>query len=263
MSFDFPLILLSVVVFTGAVVLVDFIFCLCNHESFLEKKKRPVIIEYSRAFFPVLLLVFCIRSFLVQPYRVPSGSLEPTVIPGDLILVNQFDYGIRFPIWNKKIITIDEPKRGQIALLPYPVDHAITFVKRVIGLPGDHISYINKVLYINGKKQPQKFMGDVTQLDDYGQLVTYQKYQENLNGMTHDIFVRPNAPANNFYNLVVPPNDYFMMGDNRDDSDDSRYWGFVPENTLIGRALFVWMSWNSDAPHLYDYIRWDRIGNKL
>lgn len=263
MTFDFPLILLSVIVFSGVVVLVDFIFCLFKREKFLEKKKRPIIIEYARAFFPVLLLVFCIRSFLFQPYRVPTGSLEPTVMPGDFILVNQFDYGLRFPVWDKKLFSVDEPKRGQIALLSYPVDHTFTFVKRVVGLPGDHISYINKVLYINGKKQPQQYIGTVTRLNDFGQLTTYQKYQEDLNGVKHDIFVRPDMPAENFYNLVVPKNEYFVMGDNRDESDDSRYWGFVPEKNLVGRAMIIWMSWDPHAAHWYDYIRWHRIGNKL
>ena len=263
MSFDFPLILLCVIGFTGAVVLIDFIFCLFNRESFCEKKKRSMVIEYSRAFFPVLLLVFCIRSFLIQPYRVPTGSLEPTVKPGDFIVVNQYDYGFRLPVWNKKIISVGEPQRGQIALFPYPVNPSFTFVKRVIGLPGDHISYINKTLYINGIKQPKKFIKDVTQLNDFNQLVTYQIYREDLNGVKHDILVRPDAPVINFYNLVVPKNEYFMMGDNRDESDDSRSWGFVHENTLIGHALYIWMSWNSNAAHWYDDIRWNRVGNKI
>lgn len=263
MIVNFPLILLSVIVFSGVVTLVDFIFCLYKRESFFEKKKRPLVIEYSRSFFPILLLVFCIRSFLAQPYRVPTGSLEPTVMPGDFIFVNQYHYGVRFPIWDKKLISVGEPTLGQIALFYYPVDHALTFVKRVVGLPGDHISYINKTLYINGKKQPQQFIENVTRLNDFGQLTTYQKYQENLNGIKHDIFVRSDASARNFYNVVVPKNEYFMMGDNRDESDDSRYWGFVPEHDLVGHALFVWMSWNSNAAHWYEALRWQRIGNKL
>ncbi|PIZ03631.1 MAG: signal peptidase I [Gammaproteobacteria bacterium CG_4_10_14_0_8_um_filter_38_16] len=263
MILDFPLILLSVVVFTGAVALCDFIFCICKGEPLLEKKKRPLVIEYARAFFPVLLAVFLIRSFVAQPYRVPTGSLEPTVIPGDFIFVNQFQYGLRFPVWNKKIMSVSEPKRGQIALFYYPVNHAVTFVKRVIGLPGDHISYINKTLYINGKEQKQKYLGTVTRLDDFGQLNTYQKYQEDLMGVKHDIFVRPDMPAHNFYNVVVPKDDYFMMGDNRDDSDDSRYWGPVQRNDFIGRAEFIWMSWKANSAHWYDHIRWDRIGKKL
>src|SRR3990167_765922 len=263
MTFNFPLILLSVIVFSGAVCLIDFIFCICKRESLFDKKKRPLIIEYSRSFFPVLLLVFCIRSFVAQPYRVPTGSLEPTVMPGDFILVNQYHYGVRFPIWDKKLISVGEPARGQIALFYYHVDHALTFVKRVVGLPGDHISYINKVLYVNGKEQPQKFVENVTRFNDFGQLTTYQKYQEILNGVKHDIFVRSDAAKGNFYNAVVPKNEYFMMGDNRDESDDSRYWGFVPEHDLVGHALFVWMSWDSNAAHWYDSLRWQRIGNKL
>lgn len=263
MSFDFPLILLSVIVFFGVVAGCDLIFCLANREKCFENKKRPLVIEYARAFFPVLLLVFCIRSFVAQPYRVPTSSLAPTVLPGDFIFVNQYHYGVRFPVWNKKLISVGEPTHGQIALFPYPVDPAMTFIKRVIGLPGDHISYINKTLYINGIKQPKKFIKEVTRLDDSGQLQTYQEYQENFFGVKHDIFLIANAPDNNFYNIIVPNNAYFMMGDNRDESDDSRYWGFVSEQDLIGHAIFVWMSWNSNTARIYNSIRWHRIGNKL
>lgn len=264
MTFDFPLILLSVVVLTGVITLCDLIVCIVKKEPLFGKHvKRPVIIEYARSFFPILFLVFVVRSFVVQPYRVPTGSLEPTVIPGDFILVNQYDYGLRFPVWDKKLVSVGAPKRGQIALFYYPVNHKITFVKRTIGLPGDRISYINKVLYINGKKQPQKFVADVTRTNDFGQLVTYAKYQEDLSGVKHDIFIRNDAPAQNFYNFVVPKGEYFMMGDNRDESDDSRYWGPVPDKEFIGHALLIWMSWNSNPDHWYDHIRWHRIGNSL
>ena len=264
MSIDFPLILLSVVVFTGVVTLCDILVCLYRRETVFGKHiKRPVIIEYARAFFPVLLLVFLIRSFVVQPYRVPTGSLEPTVVPGDFILVNQYDYGVHFPVWDKQLIAVNKPKHGQIALFYYPVNHALTFVKRVVGLPGDKISYVNKVLYINGKKQTEKFIADETRVNDFGQLVTYKKYQENLEGVKHDIFVRADVPATDFYNVVVPKGHYFMMGDNRDESDDSRFWGAVPEKNLVGKALLIWMSWDSTAAHWYDHVRWHRIGSKL
>lgn len=263
MTFDFPLILLCVIVFFGAVSLCDLIYCVCNKEPLFEKKKRPLVIDYARSFFPVLLLVFVIRSFIAQPYRVPTGSLKPTVLPGDFIFVNQFHYGVRLPIWDKKLFNVGEPTYGQIALFPYPVDDEFTFVKRVIGLPGDHISYIDKTLYINGVKQPTTFIADVTEQNDSGQLVTYEKYQEDLRGVKHDIYLRADAPNNNFYNMVVPSDEYFMMGDNRDESDDSRYWGFIREQNLIGHALFIWMSWDANAGHWYDSIRWNRIGNKL
>ena len=158
---------------------------------------------------------------------------------------------------------VDEPQRGQIALFSYPVNNSYIFVKRVIGLPGDHISYINKTLYINGKKQPKKFIKDVTQLNDFGQMITYQAYQEDLSGVKHDILIRPDVPAVNFYNLVVPKNKYLMIGDNRDESDDSRYWGYVDESEFVGQAFLIWMSWDAHANHWYDDIRWNRIGNKI
>lgn len=263
MTLDFPLILLAVIVFTGLVSLVDLIYCVARRESLFADIKRPVIIEYARAFFPVLLAVFLIRSFIAQPYRVPTGSLEPSVMPGDFIFVNQYDYGLNMPVWNKKLISVGAPQTGQIALLYFPVNHQFNFVKRVIGMPGDKISMIDKVLYINGKKEPQQFIENVTQLNDFGQLITYQKMQEDLNGVKHDIILRSDVPAVNFYNVVVPQGEYFVMGDNRDESDDSRYWGFVHEQDFIGRALLVWMNWNSHAPSVLDYIGWNRIGTKL
>src|SRR3990167_1787027 len=209
MTLNFPLILLVVIVFFGAVSACDLIFCKIKGEKLFEKKKRPIVIEYARAFFPVLLAVFLIRSFIAQPYRVPTGSLEPTVMPGDFIFVNQYDYGLNMPVWNKKLISIGAPKTGQIALLYFPVNHQFNFVKRVIGMPGDKISMIDKVLYINGKKEPQQFVENITQLNDFGQLVTYQKMQEDLNGVKHNIILRSDVPAVNFYNIVVPQGEYF------------------------------------------------------
>lgn len=273
MIFDFPTILVLVTIFTGVVSLVDVIYC-----HYMKKKGRaaecehkPVIIDYSRSFFPVLLLVLVIRSFIAQPYRVPTGSLEPTVMPGDFILVTQYDYGLRLPAWSKKIINIGEPKNGHIALFFWPVNHAVTFVKRVIGLPGDHISYINKVLYLNGKKAEQTFVGYATDQNSADGPVWRDKvYEENLNGVKHKIYVcaenEPNCPNpmdTNFYNLVVPPGHYFMMGDNRDDSDDSRAWGFVSEKELIGRARYVWMNWDPFATSWAKKIQWNRFGIKL
>lgn len=264
MNIDFPLILFCVVVFTGLVSLTDIIIRVFKHQpAFGKHLKHPLIIEYARSFFPVLLLVFLIRSFVFQPYRVPSGSLEPTVIPGDLIFVNQFSYGLHFPIWNKRLFSVGTPQPGQIALFYFPVNNRINFVKRVIGVPGDKISYIDKVLYLNGQKIPQRFVQNVTRVNDFGQLTSYEEYEETINGVKHDIFVRPDVSGVNFYNVVVPADHYFMMGDNRDESDDSRYWGPVPSNEFIGHALLIWMSWNSTPAHWYDYIRWNRIGTLL
>lgn len=259
---DFPLILLCLTVFSGIVALIDWLF---NRKY--KTKKKPLIVDYSRSLFPIFLIVLLLRSFLVQPFRVPSGSLMPTVVPGDFILVNQFDYGLRLPVWNTKVFNVSEPKTGQIALFYWPVDRHFTFVKRVIGVPGDRISYINKVLYINGKKMKQKYLRETTETEGN---MTWKvaEYEENLNGVKHNIYVCAKDAAfcpvksPNFYNLLVPKGKYFMMGDNRDGSDDSRDWGFVPEKNFIGKAMFVWLSWDGKAVW-YRRIRWDRIGTGL
>lgn len=264
MTVNFPLILASLTLFTGMIVLVDYIIVQWhNRHGKRHREKTPITIEYARAFFPVLLIVFAIRSFIIQPYRVPTGSLEPTVLPGDFILVNQYQYGLRIPIWDAKFMPVGEPKTGQIALFYYPVNKRITFVKRVIGVPGDKISYVNKVLYINGKKATQKFIKNAVDRSEDGMKYRVAVYEENLSGVKHKIFVRPDKRGLNFYNLVVPKGKYFMMGDNRDSSDDSRYWGFVDGSDLIGRALLVWMSWNSFTNNWFHKIRWDRIGVML
>jgi len=266
MIINFPLILLCLTVFSGVVTFVDYL---------LRSRKKPqkndgnlpLLVDYSRSLFPVFLIVLILRSFVAQPFRVPSGSLEPTVIPGDFILVNQYDYGLHIPVWHKEIFSISHPKRGQIALFFWPVDPHITFVKRVIGVPGDTISYINKVFYINGKKMTQKYLGEDTIRQGRFKF-KMAKYQENLDGVKHDIYVCAKGITNcptkprNFYHLKIPKGYYLMIGDNRDDSDDSRDWGLVPEKNFIGRALFIWMSWDANAPW-YKKIRWNRIGDSF
>ena len=259
MIFNFLNILSLLTIFTGVICLVDFMWYHIKKIPIKKNSKNSVIIDYSRSFFPILLTVFIVRSLLFQPYRVPTGSLEPTIMPGDLILVNQYDYGLYLPLWNKKFINIGEPKRGQIALFRWPVNPTVTFVKRVIGLPGDHISYQNKVLYVNGKKVPQTFIKATLEIGDDGKTWKAKEYKEDLDGVQYLILRRPNCPAQNFTELIVPKGRYFMMGDNRDDSDDSRSWGFVPDNAFIGHALFVWMSWDSQNHR----IRWHHIGSRL
>lgn len=269
MNFDFPKILLIIVVFTGAVSLVDWIYCKVRPEE--KTRKKPILIDYARSFFPVLLIVLVIRSFVAQAYRVPSGSLEPTVMPGDLILVNQFSYGLRLPVWYTKIYNTWLPQRGQIALFYWPVNKSVTFVKRVIGLPGDHISYIDKVLYINGKEAKQTYLGESRDSSEDGsQSWSVKIYEENLDGIKHKIYRCdasstgcPNPDPENFYNLVVPPGQYLMMGDNRDNSGDSRAWGMVPEANLIGKAMFILVNWNPHPNHWYEKIQFNRSGTKL
>lgn len=263
MILDFLNILTLLTIFAGVVILVDKFMrkkqnvVLVKNEK--GEKKHPVLIDYARSFFPILLIVLIIRSFLFQPYRVPTGSLEPTIMPGDLILVNQFDYGLRLPLWNKIFVPIGQPKTGQIALFRWPVNPAVTFVKRVIGVPGDHISYINKVFFINGKEMKQTFVKETVEVGDNGQNWPAKQYEEDLNGVRHYIIVRADRPTQDFKDLVVPPGRFFMIGDNRDDSDDCRSWGFVTLQQFVGRANLIWMSWDSQRHR----IRWDRIGMKF
>lgn len=255
--FDFPLILTSVVIFSGVVSLIDILFLESRRKR--TGKKKSKFVEYCRSFFPALLAVLIIRSFIIQPYRVPTGSLEPTVLPGDFIVVNQFAYGLRLPVLNTKIFKVSEPKLGDVVLFRWPVNPSIIFVKRVVGLPGDHLVYKNKILTINGKEAEQTSLG--MGLDIEGNIsVPAKLYSEILpNGVVHKIFVKNGVNEGENFDVVVPPNDYFVMGDNRDDSDDSRTWGFVPEKNLIGKAFGIWMNW--DSQNLT--IRWNRIGKAL
>jgi signal peptidase I len=250
MNFALILVLLSFV--SGVVYLLDVLFW--------EKKRKEGqepgrIIEYSRSFFPVFFIVLLLRSFLIEPFRIPSGSLEPTLLVGDFVAVNKFSYGFRLPVVEKKIIPVANPKTGEIAVFRWPPEPKYDYIKRVIGTPGDKISYHNKTLTINGKQAKQTFI-EYTMDESSGRPVA--KYKENLNGVVHDIFIRADMPAVDF-EVVVPEGNYFMMGDNRDDSADSRFWGFVPDNYLRGKAFLVWMSWNGKT----DNLRWSKIGRLI
>lgn len=257
-TFNFPLLLTILVFVSGLIWLADILFLKRRRLANNQKATEPKLIEYARSFFPVLLLVLVIRSFLIQPYRVPTGSLEPTILPGDLVAVNQFSYGLRLPVINKKIINIGEPKIGDIAVFRWPVDPNVDFIKRVVGVPGDHVVYKDKVLYINGKEAKQTLLGDGTDYEDSGNL-NVKKYQEDLDGVKHDILINPYGGQIGNFDVVVPKGYYFMMGDNRDNSGDSRDWGFVPESDLIGKGFLIWMSWDSQKHR----IRWNRIGTVL
>lgn len=254
-AFDVPTVLTSLVLISGIVALLDILI-------FSKKRSRgekmPLYAEYARAFFPIFLLVLCIRSFLIQPYRVPTGSLAPTVLPGDFIVVNEYAYGLRLPVLNSKILKIGEPKRGDIALFRYPNDINTLFVKRVIGLPGDHVVYRNKILIINNEIMGQIPFGLTLDYED-GFASPVQMKIENLGKVVHKIFIRPGYKEWENIDVVVPPNSYFMMGDNRDNSRDGREWGFVPEANLVGKAFGVWMSWDPDKKS----VRFDRIGKKI
>lgn len=269
MAFNFEKILFYATLISGIIALADRIFLAPKRKLRYEAQtkkiktppemKLPLIIDYAYSFFPVLLLVFLLRSFLFEPFRIPTGSLEPTLLIGDFILVNKFDYGVRLPVSHKKIYANGNPKRGDILIFRWPPDPSVDFIKRVIGVPGDTISYIDKVLYINGTKIPQVLDGYAFSSSADNSLSKVLKKEEDLFGLKHAIYQNPSKPNYDFHDIKVPDGMYFVMGDNRDDSADSRFWGFVPEENIVGKASYIWMSWNAS-----DYrIRWQRMATKI
>ncbi|RLA07153.1 MAG: signal peptidase I [Gammaproteobacteria bacterium] len=240
MNFNFEFILVSIVFISGLLYLFDKIILRGRRDY---DAKQPKIFEYAQSFFPILLLVLIIRSFLVEPFRIPSGSMLPTLLIGDFILVNKFSYGIRVPVINKKIVDISDPKRGDVAVFKYPQDPSLNYIKRVIGLPGDKIIYKNKQITVNG--QLIKLSDEQEYSPPDGSHKTGQKqYEEHLTGIKHNILLNQSVD-NKSYEYVVPVGSYFVMGDNRDNSSDSRFWGYVPAENLVGKAFMIWMSWDS------------------
>lgn len=265
MILDFSFYLFVAVVFTGVVWLIDKWFFESKRNQLVHnstqvhqgvevsrKAKEPVLVEYSKSFFPVLLIVFLLRGFIVEPFRIPSGSMLPSLYIGDFILVNKFAYGIKVPVLNKKIIDMDQPKRGDVAVFRFPRDPNLDYIKRIIGLPGDLIAYYNKVLYINGKPVEREFVG---QYKGPGQTFA-NEYTEKLDNVEHAMLLLPARPNNLQGEYIVPDGMYFVMGDNRDNSNDSRVWGPVPEANLVGKAFMIWM-------HYSDEWHFDRIGNMI
>ena len=214
----------------------------------------PRIVEYARSFFPVFLIVLILRSFLVEPFRIPSGSMMPTLLIGDFILVNKFSYGIRLPVTDLKIFEIGSPARGDVVVFRYPEDPSTPFIKRVVGLPGDEIGYYDKTLYINGKPAGQEVVGTYAGAGP-GQGASQRR--ESIDQCAHDILIQQGYPSREG-KLVVPPGHYFVLGDNRDNSRDSRYWGTVPDEHLIGKAFTIWL--NAGLKH---GVRWSRIGTAI
>lgn len=256
---NFPATLTALVIGTGAIALIDLLLFRRNRNK--ASRRQPFIVENARSFFGVLLFVWIVRSFIIQPYRVPTGSLQPTVMPGDFLVVQQYSYGLHFPVTNTKLVKIGEPKRGEIVLFYAPHNLAMVLVKRVVGLPGDHVEYRNKVLYINGKEMQQTYL--TTTMDNEPAIgenpeehIPVMLKEEDLNGVKHPILVAIGRGMMGNIDVIVPQGHYFMMGDNRDNSDDSRMWGFMPEKYLIGKAFGIFMSWDA----INHRIRWDRIG---
>lgn len=224
-------------------------------ESMEMYEKEPILVEYARSFFPVLLIVLVVRSFLYEPFRIPSASMVPTLLVGDFIFVNKYVYGLRLPVLNQKFWEIDDPERGDVVVFRLPSDPSINYIKRLVGLPGDTVTYRNRRLRINGKLVENERMG---QYDGDGQLDALL-YNETLGEVEHDILLVPGQRSLEG-TFVVPVGHYFMMGDNRDNSKDSRYpgVGIVPDANIVGKAVRVWMNWS--FPRM---PRWNRIGHEI
>ena len=251
MDIDIPRLLLGLVAVTGAVWLLDVLWwkparLRAASEAQTEPAAEPQIVEYARSFFPILLIVLLLRSFLAEPYQIPSPSMVPTLEVGDFIIVNKYAYGIRLPVVGTKVFDVGDPQRGDVMVF-VPRHDPKYFIKRVIGLPGDSIRYQNKTLYINGERQGYEF---VRQFNGPGRFesedVPVREYIEQLGDVSHPIYRYPYPERPQEWQ--VPDGHYFVMGDNRGRSFDSRGWsqirpefGFVPDETVVGKAVAIWL----------------------
>ncbi|MDD0974378.1 signal peptidase I [Pseudomonas fontis] len=281
MSLNFPLLLVIAVAVCGLLALIDLLFLAPRRRAAIttyqgsvsqpevavleQLNKEPLLVEYGKSFFPVLFIVLVLRSFLVEPFQIPSGSMKPTLEVGDFILVNKFSYGIRLPVIDKKVIEIGDPQRGDVMVFRFPSDPNVNYIKRVVGLPGDQVRYSSdKRLYVNGQAIAEQLVGT-----EPGTLGSAELYKEKLGEAEHLIrkeMSRYRMPPDQQW--VVPAGHYFMMGDNRDNSNDSRYWddpnipkellGMVPDQNIVGKAFAVWMSW--PEPKLSHFPSLSRVG---
>ncbi len=261
MNFDFALLLVIATAISGIIWLIDSLFFASRRVENVDKNKGrehsdPILVEYAKSFFPVLMIVLVLRSFIVEPFRIPSGSMIPTLKIGDFILVNKFSYGIRLPVLHKKIIELGSPQAGDVAVFRFPQNPSLDYIKRIVGVPGDRITYVNKTLHVNGDPVDLQKIGTYTPAGEDKPAQNLLELKENVQGVEHNILISLDRQIRNG-EWMVPEGHYFAMGDNRDNSNDSRYWGFVPEENLVGKALYIWMNWNSGD------VAWERIGTQI
>ena len=258
-NLNFPLILVVATAVTGIVWLVDAIAFAPRRRARVRadgSEHEPIVVEYARSFFPVLLIVLLLRSFVFEPFRIPSGSMIPTLLIGDFILVSKFSYGLRLPVVHTKILETGEPARGDVAVFRFPNDPRQDYIKRVVGLPGDEIEYRDRALWLNGERVPVSDPAPYVSPISDAVVAGETRFEEDLEGVAHDILLSDSPSRSPRTAWRVPEGHYFLVGDNRDHSNDSRYWGFVPEGNLVGRATRIWMHWNEG-------ILWSRLGEKI
>lgn len=261
LDLDFAALLVALSVFTGVVWAVDHWFFARARLARNPEAREPVLVEYCRSFFPVIFAVLVIRSFLAEPFRIPSGSMMPTLLTGDFILVNKFAYGIRIPVVNRKLIEIGAPARGDVIVFRYPVDPSTDYIKRVIGVPGDVIEYRGRQLSVNGQPVAREPLGRYVGEGASAYMTGADRLLERLPERAHEILELPGTRGQRVPEgrWTVPAGHFFVLGDNRDNSQDSRVWGFVPEENLVGKAFMIWMNWDFKAGG----IDFGRIGNLI
>ena len=283
MSLDFPAFLVLATAVTGGIWLADAMIFAPRRRRLAQESvaagggtvggtatyREPVLVEYARSFFPVILIVLLLRSFVVEPFRIPSNSMMPTLLTGDFILVNKFAYGLRLPVVNIKLIPVGEPQHGDVVVFKYPIDGKTDYIKRVIGVPGDEVFYRDKTIYLNGQPQGQMAIGRYAGVASGAVMTGAREAVENLVGVEHHTLIRqgmPDLPPGcrelAAGPIKVPPGHYFVMGDNRDNSNDSRCWGFVPEENLVGKAFAIWMHWDGEREG-FPPIAWGRLGQLI
>lgn len=254
---SFELILVLVTAITGVITYVDKVVWAPKRNASVVETKEPMLVEYARSLFPVFLIVLVLRSFVIEPFRIPSGSMYPTLQIGDFIAVNKFSYGVKLPVVQTTIIPISEPERGDVVVFRYPSDPDVDYIKRVVGLPGDEVSYIGRVLFINGKPVNTEFIGRYEGTDSGAVMNGAAVIKETLdNGESHQVLLDTDKSSLDMQTVVVPEDHYFMLGDNRDHSNDSRFWGFVPARNLKGKAFAIWMNWDNG-------IHFERLGQGI
>ena len=263
MNFDFELVLVALAFVSGGIWAIDKLFFASRRVAEAEDAPEPVVVEYAHSLFPVFLIVLVLRSFVGEPYEIPSGSMKPTLLVGDYIIVNKFKYGLKLPVIDTSLIDLDTPQRGDVFVFRYPVDNETNYIKRVVGVPGDRVRYINKQLYINGIETKQQPIGTAKAECPGFFRANADIRHEMLGEVEYDIYVC-NLSKEGEMSFTVPEGHFLAFGDNRDNSNDSRYWGYVPKENLVGKAVMIWFS--SDATKGWfsgERFRWERIGTLL